>query len=141
MPPKILQNDSMTSQRRSLLPLYPKLIFTAFLCVLIPIYWRAYGPADFLWFCDVAAILTLIALWIESPLLASINAVAMTLPQTIWIVDFLTGGRVVGVSAYMFDPGVPLYVRALSTFHLWLPFLILWMVARLGYDRRALLCR
>ncbi|HEY8749604.1 MAG TPA: hypothetical protein VIM11_16595 [Tepidisphaeraceae bacterium] len=109
--------------------------------LVIPVYWRAYGPADFLWFCDVAAILTIVALWRENSLLASMSAVAMTLPQTAWIIDFLTGGRVVGVARYMFDPGVPLYVRGLSTFHLWLPFLLLWMVSRLGYDRRALACQ
>ena len=109
--------------------------------MLIPVYWRAYGPADFLWFCVIAAILTFFALWIESPLLASMNAVAMTLPQIIWILDFITGGHVVGVSIYMFDSHVPLLARSLSTFHLWLPFLILWMVSRLGYDRRAFRCQ
>ena len=125
------------SRRRRLIPLWVKVIYTAFMAVMIPIYWRAYGPNDFLWFCDAAAILTIFGLWLESPLIASINAVAMTLPQTIWIIDFLTLGHVVGVSAYMFDPGVKLYVRALSTFHIWLPFLLLWMVKRLGYDRCA----
>ena len=115
-----------------------KVAYTAFMAVLIPIYWHAYGPHDFLWFCDAAAILTIYALWWESPLIASINAVAMTLPQTIWIIDFLAMGHLIGISKYMFDPGVQLYVRALSTFHIWLPFLILWMVKRLGYDRRAI---
>jgi hypothetical protein len=125
--------------RRRLLPFWLKLFYTAFMGIMIPIYWRAYGPADFLWFCDAAAILTIFALWLESPLLTSINAVAMTLPQTIWIIDFITGGHVVGVSKYMFDSGVPLHVRLLSTFHLWLPFLLIWMTRRLGYDRRAFL--
>ena len=130
---------STTAPRRtsSKLPLWLKIAFTAFLCVLITKYWPVYGPADFLWFCDVAAILTLFALWLESPLLASANAIAMTLPQTIWIIDFITGGRVIGVSAYMFEADIPLFVRALSTFHIWLPFLLIWMVWRLGCDRRA----
>jgi hypothetical protein len=121
-----------------MIPLWLKVAYTAFMAVLIPIYWRAYGPADFLWFCDAAAILTIYALWRESPLIASMNAVAMTLPQTIWVLDFLTLGHIVGISKYMFDPGVPLYARGLSTFHIWLPFLLLWMVKRLGYDRRAI---
>ncbi len=38
----------------------------------------------------------------------------------------------------MFDPKLPLLVRGLSTFHGWLPFLLVWGVWRLGYDRRAL---
>jgi hypothetical protein len=38
----------------------------------------------------------------------------------------------------MFDPGHSLFLRGLSLFHGWLPFLLLFLVARLGYDRRAL---
>ena len=90
-------------RRRPKLPLWPKVVFTLFLCVLVPKYWPIYGPADFLWFCDVAAFLTLVALWLESPLLAGANAVGMTLAQTIWILDFVSGGHLIGISAYMFD--------------------------------------
>ncbi|MBC8002328.1 MAG: hypothetical protein H7X97_07040, partial [Opitutaceae bacterium] len=32
----------------------------------------------------------------------------------------------------------PLYLRGLSLFHGWLPFLLLFIVKRLGHDRRAL---
>ena len=38
----------------------------------------------------------------------------------------------------MFDPAEPLRLRALSLFHLFLPPLIVWMLVRQGYDRRAL---
>jgi hypothetical protein len=38
----------------------------------------------------------------------------------------------------MFDPGRPVFLRGLSFFHGWLPFLLIFLVARLGYDRRAL---
>lgn len=122
---------------RSAFPLWLKLAYTLFLCVLVAVYWPAYGPANFLWFCDAAAIVTGLALWLQSPLLAGSQAVAMTISQTVWTLDFLTGGRLLGISAYMFDRNIHLYVRALSTFHLWLPFLLLWMVWRLGYDRRS----
>src|SRR5207247_1887208 len=50
----------------------------------------------------------------------------------------LSGVRVIGLADYMFDRKIPRRVRALSLFHLWLPPLLLWMIARLGYDRRAL---
>ena len=123
--------------RRSAIPLWLKLAYTLFLFLLAAVYWPAYGPANFLWFCDVAAVVTCLAIWLESPLLAGSQAVAMTISQTIWTLDFLTGGRLLGISAYMFNPGIRLYVRALSTFHIWLPLLLLWMVWRLGYDRRA----
>ena len=37
----------------------------------------------------------------------------------------------------MFDQSIPLWIRALSLFHVVLPPLLVWMVYRLGYDRRA----
>ena len=41
---------------------------------------------------------------------------------------------------YMFDPvHNSVESRAISLFHGWLPFLLAWLVWRLGYDRRALL--
>jgi hypothetical protein len=49
-------------------------------------------------------------------------------------------GRLVGVVAqsdYMFQPEIPPPLRALSLFHCWMPFLLLWLVYRLGYDARA----
>ena len=39
----------------------------------------------------------------------------------------------------MFDPSLSLFTRGLSFFHFWLPFLVGWLVWRLGYDRRAFL--
>jgi hypothetical protein len=53
----------------------------------VPVYWRNYGPTNFLYFCDVAAFLTIAALWLESPFLASMAAVGIVLPQLAWIVD------------------------------------------------------
>jgi hypothetical protein len=43
------------------------------------------------------------------------------------------------MTGYMFDPRIPLIARGLSFFHFWLPFLLLWLVWRLGYDSRAFL--
>jgi hypothetical protein len=80
-----------------------------------------------------------VALWTEDPLLASLPTVGLALPQFLWVLDFLTGARITGMTSYMFDPALPLFVRGLSSFHGWLPFLLLWMVWRLGYDRRAFL--
>src|SRR5437763_11691776 len=124
------------------LPLAAKVAYTAFVCVLVPFYWNAYGPTNFLYFCDVALLLTLVAVWTEHPLPAGMAAVGITVPQMLWVADFLVmmcGGRITGMTAYMFDPGIPLSARALSLFHGWLPFLLLYLVCRLGYDRRSLL--
>jgi hypothetical protein len=120
------------------IPLWVKCLYTAFVAVLVPYYWVTYTPWNFLFFCDVALLITLAALWLESPLLASVPAVGIILPQFVWVFDLCTGGRVVGLAGYMFDPKLSLFVRGLSSFHGWLPFVLLWLVWRLGYDRRAL---
>jgi hypothetical protein len=124
------------------IPLWLKIVYTAFCGALVPYYAIQYGPVNFLWFCDVALLITLLALWLESPILASMQAVAIVLPQLMWAVDFVVrlvaGVHIVNLTEYMFDPTIPLFVRGLSLFHGWLPFLLLWLVWRLGYDRRAL---
>ncbi len=127
------------------IPLWLKVAYTAFVAVLVPYYLGQYGPLNFLWFCDVALVMTLAALWLESPLLASMGAVGIALPQVLWAVDFVvrlaTGHHIVNLTEYMFEDDKSLFVRGLSLFHTWLPFLLLWMVWRLGFDRRALACQ
>lgn len=123
------------------LPLWLKLAYTAFLAVLIPVYWLNYGPTNFLYFCDVALLLTLVGMWRESPLLLSLPAVGIMLPQLVWCVDFAAhafGWKLTGMTDYMFDANRSLFLRGLSLFHGWLPFLLFYAVRRLGYDRRAL---
>ncbi|MCI0640678.1 MAG: hypothetical protein L0Y72_20170 [Gemmataceae bacterium] len=117
-----------------------KLLYTAFMAILVPKYWIDYGPTNFLYFCDVALFMTLAALWLENSLLASAPLVGILVPQIVWMVDFLAGVfgyTVTGMTAYMFDPGIPLFTRGLSFFHFWLPLFLIWLVWRLGYDRRA----
>lgn len=131
-------NDAVTTTRR--IPLWLKLLYTAFVGVLVPVYWRDYGPTNFLYFCDVAVFFTLVALWTESPLLASMPAVGILAPQLLWMVDFLgecVGLSLAGMTGYMFNEQIPLFTRCLSFFHFWLPLLIVWLVCRLRYDHRA----
>ena len=40
-------------------PLGVKLAYSCFMAVLLPVYWVNYGPTNFLYFCDVALLLTL----------------------------------------------------------------------------------
>jgi hypothetical protein len=68
-------------------------------------------------------------------------AVGILLPQFLWVIDFcggLFGHPMMGMTSYMFQESQPLYARAISLFHGWLPFLLLYVLYRLGYDRRAL---
>jgi hypothetical protein len=122
------------------IPLWLKVAYTLFVVIVVPYYWRTYSPWNFLYFCDIALTVTLIALWTESRFLASLEAIAILLPQTIWIVDYLVtafGGHLLGLTDYMFNPGIPVFTRALSAFHGWLPLLLIFLLFRLGYDRRA----
>lgn len=118
-----------------------KLSYTAFLAVLVPVYIRQYGPGNFLWFSDVALVIGCLAAWLEHPLLASTQGVAVLVPESVWILEFIgrvaTGRRFLGLTDYMFDPSIPRSVRALSLFHVWLPGVLIWLIARFGYDRRA----
>ena len=123
------------------IPLWAKLILTAYVAVLVPIYWVTYGPTNFLFFCDMALLLTLLAMWRESALLVSAAAVGILLPQLLWALDFLSslvGHPVTGMTEYMFQSSIPLHVRFLSFFHFWLPFLLIWLLRRTGYDQRGL---
>lgn len=123
------------------IPLAAKIAITIFLAVLIPVYWHTYGLTNFLWFCDAALIITAVGMWRESSLLISMCAVGILLPQCLWLADFgsnLLGIHFLGLTSYMFNPQLPLFTRGLSLFHGWLPFLLVWLMIRLGYDKRAL---
>jgi hypothetical protein len=117
-----------------------KLGYTAFVAVLVPYYLSFYGPANFLWLCDIALLLTVAALWRGSRFLASMQLVAVLLPSLVWLADLLTrlatGHFLTRWTHYMFRPDIPLIIRALSLYHAWLPFLLLGVVRRLGYDGR-----
>jgi hypothetical protein len=132
----------MTTVTNPTIPTSVKVAYSAFVAIVVPFYWVTYSPWNFLYFCDIALLVTAMAIWIESPFLVSMQAVAITVPQLVWVVDFLcrliAGVHITGITGYMLDSNIPLFLRALSLFHGWLPFVLLWLVLRLGYDRRAL---
>lgn len=125
-------------QPDSLIPLWIKLAYTLFVAITVAVYAIKYSRGNFLWFSDIALLATVAALWFENRFLASMMAVGVLLPEALWNVSFfgqlLTGKRVSGLSDYMFDTRKPLYLRALSLFHVFLPALLVWMIARLGYE-------
>jgi hypothetical protein len=62
-------------------------------------------------------------------------------PADLWVVDFtvrIFGVSLTGTTDYMFNPNTSLFLRGLSLFHGWLPFLLVYLVWKLGYDRRGL---
>jgi hypothetical protein len=107
--------------------------------VIAVVYWRAYGPSNFLWLSDIALGSTFVALLTSNRLLASMMAVGVLALELVWTIDFLARGRLVGIAAYMYDSKYPLYLRALSGFHLALPPTLLFLLYSLGYDQRALI--
>ena len=124
------------------IPLWLKIGWAAWLAAWAPLYWHHYGPQNFLWFCDIANVALGVALWLESPLVLSMQALSVLVVQILYTVDLvgraISGRHLLGGTQYMFDPAIPLGVRLLSLFHVATPPLLCWGLARLGYDRRAL---
>jgi hypothetical protein len=104
-------------------------------------YWHAWGPANFLHLCDIAVILTCIGLYSNNALLISSQALSAVLIDIVWTLDvavrLIFGRHLIGGTEYLFDAATPLWIRLLSLFHIVLPFILLWSLDRLGYDRRA----
>lgn len=125
-----------------MIPLWLKITYTVFVAILVPIYAKKWGWGNFLWFSDIALLLMVPALWLESRLLVSMMTVGVLIPETFWNVSFflrlLTGIQFGGLTDYMFSAEKPLWLRALSLFHVFLPVMMIWMIAKLGYDVRAL---
>lgn len=122
------------------LPLWLKLVWTIWVVVWAPLYWKHYGAQNFLYFCDLGNLLIAVALWLESPLIFSWQATGLVLFQSLYTIDLLgavlSNRHFIGGTEYMFDSGLPLYLRLLSLFHVVTPPLLLWAIWRLGYDKR-----
>lgn len=122
------------------IPLWLKILWTLWVLVWAPLYWRQYGLQNFLFFCDLGNILITFALWLESPLIFSWQACGLLLFQTLYTIDLagalIAGRHLIGGTEYMFDRGIPLSIRLLSLFHVVTLPLLLWAIWRLGYDVR-----
>lgn len=122
------------------IPLWLKIGWTLWLGVWVPVYWRQYGPQNLLFFCDIGNLLIGIGLWLESSLIFCWAACGVLLFQILYTIDLvgavLLGRHFIGGTEYMFDPGLPVFIRLLSLFHVVTPPLLVWAIWRLGYDRR-----
>jgi hypothetical protein len=122
----------------TLVPLWLKVVWTAMVLVIVLIYWRHRGPANFLWFSDIALLALVPGLWLESSFIVSLTACMVLVAEILWSVSFFGGllrlPRVIGLADYMFDEQSPLWLRAVSLFHLPLVAVIVWAPWRLGYD-------
>ena len=122
------------------LPLWLKLVWTVWVVAWAPVYWKHYEAQNFLYFCDLGNLLIAVALWLESPLIFSWQATGLLLFQSLYTIDLLgavlSNRHFIGGTEYMFDSGLPLYLRLLSLFHVVTPPLLLCAVWQLGYDKR-----
>ena len=122
----------------TLVPLWLKVAWTAMVLLIVLIYWRHKGPANFLWFSDIAFLALVAGLWLESSFIVSLTACMVLVPEILWGVSFLGRllhlPRVIGLADYMFDEQTPLWLRAVSLFHVPLLAVIVWGPWRLGYD-------
>jgi hypothetical protein len=135
-------NRPSAATRPPPVPRWLVVTYTVLVCVLAPVFALHYGVTNFLWFSNVALFGTLMAILLRNRLLMSIMALMAILPDTAWNVAFF--GRLVfgieffGMVEYMFSPQIPLWTRLISLYHVPLPFLLIWLVWRWGYDSRAL---
>jgi hypothetical protein len=125
-------------------PVFPtaRWVALAWLAVWLPAYLWKYGSHVLLNLCDIAVILTCVGLWTGNRLLLSSQALSSLVVDMAWNVDLLaratTGQHLIGGTEYMWDAKWPLWLRALSAFHVGLPVALVWAVRRTGYHRRAL---
>lgn len=122
----------------TLVPLWLKVTWTAMVLVVVVVYWRHRGPANFLWFSDIAILVLVPGLWLESSFIVSLAACMVLIAEVLWSVSFF--GRLLhlphgtGLADYMFEEQSPLWLRAVSLFHVPLLAVIVWGPWRLGYD-------
>jgi len=136
-----IKQSTHTVAKNCRIPFWVATSYTMMVCVIVPVYWVEYGPTNFLWFSDIALLLMVPALWLKSSLLSSMMAVGVLPFETIWMTAFFSGGTLGHMADYMFDPNLSIFLRGLSLFHFPMPAVIIFMLIRFGYDKRALLAQ
>lgn len=108
-------------------PLSLRVGVTAFVAILVPVYWYHYGILHFLWISELALFATVLVLWRGSRLLMSMLVLGALPFELFWHLGFwgqlATGYSFGGLASYMFDPEQRLLLRGLSLFHVPLPII------------------
>jgi hypothetical protein len=126
---------------QALVPFGVKISYYAFMAILIPTYAINYPLANFFNLCDVHLLLVLVSFLTDTNIFISMSAVGTLVAQSLWCIDFMCemlSIKFIGSTTYMYDEQFSIYLRLLSLFHGWFPFLLLYLITKLGYDRRAL---
>jgi hypothetical protein len=124
-------------------PTWGKVVCIVFLVAFVANTWVTYGVINFLWLSNIGLIGTVAALVLEQRLLASMMLVLTLVPDGVaWTSDLVvalaTGWHPLDATGYMFDETIPVRVRVMAIYHPVMAVVLVWLVARLGYDRRAM---
>ncbi|GMU19149.1 MAG: hypothetical protein AMXMBFR12_03410 [Candidatus Babeliales bacterium] len=118
-----------------------KYLLIIFTLILIPVYWRNYGPLNFLWISDIGLFLTVLGLLFRESLLVSMAIVGAMVTELVWCVDYFGelffGINIIDLSDYMFDANYSFGLRGLSLFHVAMPIIWFLYLIDYGYERRA----
>lgn len=118
-----------------------KYLLIVFTLILIPVYWRNYGPLNFLWISDMGLFLTVLGLIFHESLLVSMAIVGAMVTELVWCIDYfaelLFGINIINLSDYMFDTNYSVGLRGLSLFHVAMPIIWFLYLIDYGYNRRA----
>lgn len=122
------------------MPMVARAGFTLWIALWLPIVLYAHGAQNLWWLCNLAQFLICYAVWRPNALLVSSQAGTVVLVGVVWTLDLVvalsSGASPAGITAYMFNPDIPLIARLASLYHIWLPAFLIWMCWRNGYDRR-----
>jgi hypothetical protein len=125
----------------NVVPYNIKLSYYAFMAFLLPTYTIHYPLVNYFNLCIVHLNLVLISFITDKPIFISMSAIGISVIQLAWSLDFLgetLGFEFLGATTYMYNENLPVYLRSLSLFHAWFPFLLFYLLKRIGYDQRAL---
>ena len=118
-----------------------KISYYAFMALMFPVYITHYPLANFFNLCQVHLFLVLVSFLTDTHFFISMSALGISFIQFFWCLDLICetlGIHFIGGTKYMYDTSYPLYLRSISLFHAWFPFFLLYLIKKVGYDKRAL---
>lgn len=105
-----------------------------------------YGLWNLLFFCDISLFITCITFLIPfryRSISSSIATLLAFIPSIVWTIDFALlyfGINIFNMARYMYDPKYNILMRYLSTFHIWLWIVHLYLLKKYRYSTKAFLC-
>lgn len=124
----------------SVFPRWLKLLYSAFFFITLYVNVSHYGPSNFLWLCHFALVLLFFGMLFEKKIILSMMALTSIPFYISWaflfFIDLFSEISFESV-AYMFDSSLPILLRGISLFHIVLPFFIIYILSKIGYDSKA----